>query len=71
MASYISFACLEQLSQWLITSILATMLKTAQCILAANRIERTPCGFNQCLVRASLSFTQDVLYLREGFFYRR
>jgi hypothetical protein len=65
MASYISFARLEQFSHKLIPSMLATMFKTARCILAANCIECTSCGFNQCLVRASLSFTQDVLYTFE------
>jgi hypothetical protein len=41
------------------------MFKTALCILAANRVECTPCAFNRCLVRASLSFTRDVLYTFE------
>jgi hypothetical protein len=49
--------------------MVAAMLEEAQCISAANRIQRNPYGFDQCLVRASLSFAQDRLYLREGFFY--
>ena len=51
--------------------MVAAMLQEAQCISAANRVERNPYGFDQRLVRASLSFAQDSLYLREGFFYGR
>jgi hypothetical protein len=47
------------------------MFKPAQCILAANRIERYPDGFDQRLVRAGLGSTHDVLDLGERFFYRR
>jgi hypothetical protein len=32
------------------------MLEVTQCISAANRIQRNPYDFEQCLVRASLSF---------------
>ena len=42
------------------------MLKEAQCILAANRIERSPDGFDEHLVHASLCFTHNVLYLGEN-----
>ena len=62
---------LERISQSLITNVVATMLEEAQCILAADPIERYPDGFDQCLVRTSLSFTQDILYLSEGFLYGR
>jgi hypothetical protein len=41
------------------------MLEEAHSVLAANRIERTSDGFNQCLVRASLGFAYDVLELGE------
>jgi hypothetical protein len=45
------------------------MLKEAQCVLTANRIERYPDGFDERLVRASLGFAQDVLRLGERFSY--
>jgi len=45
------------------------MREEAQGISAANRSERYPNGFDERLVRTSLSFAQeDSLYLQEGFF---
>jgi hypothetical protein len=51
--------------------MVATMFKPAQCILAANRIERYPDGSDERLMRASLSFTHDCLDLGERSFYGR
>jgi hypothetical protein len=47
------------------------MPQLIQCMLVADRIERLSDGFNQRLVRANLRFTQSVLYLGAGLFFRR
>ena len=42
------------------------MLKEAQRILAANRIERDSEDFNQCLMRASLGFLRTMFFTLEN-----